>query len=467
MDETEQPPHDFEVEINDLTPPEHADQRARFALIARRSHRRLLLIGLNGLLILAVILIVGNTTSVRNLVGSIFLRSTSSPTLLIAPDEDLYYVRAGPPWGRLLIDGRLTPVPTIGSDPPLRLAPGRHLLSWQAAPFLPQTCSLSIPNNFATDTCQHNETVEFGSKFAGVIPFTESLATLPTTQRDALLQATQSALDALQSTDTVQPGEHYTLAPDDPGCKNTPPNQCSATATQPLQATLSFRLDMNENSKDLCIDPQPPPCYLFSQDCRLFCSGSFSPPANVPEWTVLAPVKSLWTFTTMSGQVLARDVPDASSWDYATGQAMDESLVSLHITWDSQGWHVATSADLSSGDLADYSGYFDPVCAGAVKMVSDLHPPLDTNGETVDLQWQFVSGPLRAAGCLVVGTPLLNGLFTPTPTSPPQPVAYYLHRFGVLLLISGTLPSTTWSLPHADNHEQQLARRLISLLPAS
>ena len=387
--------------------------------------------------------------------------------MLIVPSEDLYYVRASPSWGRLFIDGRLASVPAIGSDPPLRLAPGRHRLTWQAAPFLPQTCFISIPNNFATDTCQYNETVEFGSKFAGVIPFTETLATLPITQRNALLQATQSALDALQSTDTVQRGEHYTLAPNDPACKNTPQNQCSATATQPLQATLSFRLDTNENSNELCIDPQPPPCYLFEQDCRLFCTGSFSAPVNVPEWNVFAPVKSLWTFATMSGQVLAHDVPDDSSWDYATGQTMDESLVPLRITWDSLGWHVAAPADLSSGDFAGYSGYFDPVCAGAVESVSGLNPPVNAKGETVDLQWHFASGPLRAAGCLVVGTPLLNGLFTPTPTRPPQPVIYCLHRFGVLLLINSALPTTNWSLPRADSHEQQLARQLISLLPTS
>jgi hypothetical protein len=466
MDETEQAPNDLEVEIKDLDLPGQAAARLRHSL-AKRAPRRLLLILLNSLLILAVILIVGKTTSVRTLVGSIFLRATPSPARLIVPGEDLYYVRASPPWGRLFIDGRLTSVPTIGSDPPLRLAPGRHLLSWQAAPFLPQTCFLSIPNNFATDTCQYNETVEFGSKFAGVILFTETLATLPITQRNALLQATQSALDALQSTDTVQRGEHYTLAANDPACKNTPQNQCSAIATQPLQATLSFRLDTNENSNDLCIDPQSPPCYLFAQDCRLFCSGSFSALANVQEWDVFAPVKSLWTFATMSGQVLARDIPDASSWEHATGQTMDESLVPLRITWDSLGWHVAAPADLSGGDFAGYSGYFDPVCAGTVKNVSDLNPPVDAQGKTVDLQWQFVSGPLRAAGCLVVGTPLLNGLFTPTPPRPPQPVIYCLYRFGVLLLVNSALPTTNWPLPHADSHEQQLARQLISLLPVS
>lgn len=322
---------------------------------------------------------------------------------------------------------------------------------------------MSIFFKTCANTCQSNETAEFGSRFAAVIPFTESLATLPITQRTALLQATQSALDAAQPTDTVRPGEHYTLASNDPACKNIPQNQCSATATEPLQATLSFRLDTNEHSNELCIDPQPGPCNLFLQDCHLFCSGPFSTPANAQAWEVFAPVKTLWTFQTMNGQVLERDVPENSSWDYATGETMDESLVPLHINWESAGWHVAVSSDPGSQDLAP-SGYFDPVCAAAVKKLTTLSPPVDARGEAVDLQWSFASGPLRASGCLAAGR-LLPGVFTPTHA--PQARIFCLHRFGVLLLVNSTLPPINWPLPRADGYEQQVARQLLSLLPTS
>ncbi len=469
MDEMEQSPNDFEVEIKDLDEPDAADDRSlpspgkrkpRFSL--RR--RRLSLILLNGLLILTVLLILGNTTPVRNLVGSTFFPPTPSPTPTLVPGVDLFYIRLSPIWGRLTIDGRPTPLPTIAIDPPLRLARGRHLLVWQAPPFLTQRCTVSVPNDYATDTCHYNDTARFGAETAWVITFRESLATLPTDLRNALLQTTQATLDALQSSDTVRPGEHYTLAPNDPACRNTSQNQCSATATQPLKATLSFRLDANGASNESCIDPQQPPCTLFSQDCRLFCTNSLALAGPGQVWDASAPVESLWTFATMSGQVLARDVPDNSSWDYATGGTMDESLIPLRITWDNLGWHVVVPADLSS-EISGYSGYFDPVCAAAVEKLSFLPPPVNANWEAVDIQWQFASGPQRASGCLAAGSPQPSGLFTPTPTHAPQPVVFCLHRFGVLLLVNSTLPSVNWSFPLANSYEQQVARQLRLRLP--
>lgn len=473
MDENEfeQSREEFQVEIKDLDKPDAAGDRSLPSPGARKPRlslhrRRFSLILLNSLLILTVILILGNTTPVRNLVSSAISRTTPSPTPTLVPGVDLFYIRISPLWGRLTIDGRPTPLPAINVNPPLRLARGQHLLVWQAPPFLTQRCSVSVPNNYATDTCHYNETAGFGTETAWVITFSETLATLPADQRNALLQTTQDTLDTLQSTDTVRPGEHYTLASNDPACRNTRQNQCSAIATQPLKATLSFRLDANDASNEACIDPQQAPCTLFSQNCHLFCAGSLATTVPVQEWDAFAPIKSLWTFATMNGQVLARDVPDNSSWDYATGQTLDESLIPLRITWNSQGWHVVVPADLSGQD-SGYSGYFDPACAAAVEKLRFLNPPADANGGAVDLQWQFASGPVPASGCLAVGTPLLNGLFTPTPTHAPQPVIFCLHRFGVLLLVNSSLPSANWSLPLADSYEQQLARQLRLRLPKS
>jgi hypothetical protein len=230
-----------------------------------------------------------------------------------------------------------------------------------------------------------------------------------------------------------------------------------------LRATLSFQLDTNEASNETCIDIQPGNCTLNYQDCRLFCGGSFLASSSTREWDVFAPVLSLWMFATMDGRVLARDIPDDSAQDYATGQTLDESLVQLHITWDSLGWHVALSVNLDSqGSGYQGSGYFDPVCAAMTQQVRPLNPPADANGEPLYLQWQFASGTLPAAGCLAVGTPQPEGgLTTPTPPHAPQPVFYYLHRFGVLLAVNKLAQSAGLSLPYADAYEQHLARELI------
>lgn len=411
--ESEQFHDNFEIEVSDLDELEIATNSSRPSLLFRKPrfsprHHRLYLILLNGLVILAVVLLLATRTSVRELVSSAFIHPMPSPTATLAPGVDLFYVRADPPWGRLLIDGHPTALPAIGTDPPLRLARGQHQLVWQADPFLAQRCMISIPPNFA-DTCSNHETTQASSGLsAWVNTFSESLATLAGTPRAALLQVAQAALDARQSTDTVWPGEHYVLAADNSTCSRNDAQgyQCYATASQPLKATLSFRLDTNEASNETCIDIQPGNCTLNYQDCRLFCGGSFLASSSTREWDVFAPVLSLWTFATMDGRVLARDVPDDSAQDYATGQTLDESLVQLHITWDSLGWHVTMSVNMDSQG----SGYFDPVCAAMTQQVRPLNPPADANGEPLYLQWRFASGTQPTAGCLAVGTPQPEGV---------------------------------------------------------
>ena len=206
--ESEQLHNNLKIEVSDLDEPEIAANSSRPSPPIRKTRfsphqRRLYLILLNGLVILALVLLLTTTTSVRELVSSVFIHPAPSPTATLAPGVDLFYVRADPPWGRLLIDGHPTALPAIGTDPPLRLARGQHQLVWQADPFLAQRCTASIPPNFV-DMCSDHEAIPASSGLsAWVITFTESLATLAGTPRAALLQAAQAALDARQSTGTV------------------------------------------------------------------------------------------------------------------------------------------------------------------------------------------------------------------------------------------------------------------------
>jgi hypothetical protein len=121
------------------------------------------------------------------LVGSIFLRPNPSPTPTLAPGTDLFYVRGDPSWGQLFIDGHPTALPVIGTDPPLRLARGQHMLTWQAAPFLTQQCTVSVPPAPLTDTCSDNDMVQFNMVGVSVVSFFLSLANLSAKQRTALL----------------------------------------------------------------------------------------------------------------------------------------------------------------------------------------------------------------------------------------------------------------------------------------
>jgi hypothetical protein len=135
-----------EVEISDLDEPEDGTSSLPLSLLERRlrfmsRQRRLCLILFDGLLVLVVVFLLVTTTPVRELASDVFIHPTPSPTAALFPGVDLFYVRADPPWGRLLIDGHLTTLPAIGADPPLRLARGQHRLAWQAAPFLTQHCT--------------------------------------------------------------------------------------------------------------------------------------------------------------------------------------------------------------------------------------------------------------------------------------------------------------------------------------
>jgi hypothetical protein len=464
--EHKQPQDDATVEITDIDGLDGvtADSKMVSSTKPQRSpveppaHRhRLQLVVTAGIVVLALLIILGSTAPVRELVSGVFIRPAPTPTPTLAPGVDLFYVQGNPPWGQLSIDGKaVAHVPRIGLDPPLRLARGRHVLVWKADPFLSLRCTVSVPGSYATDTCRYNQSVHmYSGLFVYIITFSVSLASLAAGQRTALVQAAQAALDVQQSTDIVQPGELHVLAANDPKCRDAPGQPlCYATAKQPLKATLSFQLDTDAVSNALCASPELG-CTFMYQNCHLFCPYDFE--SSAPEWDVYAPVRPLWQFATLDGRVLAHDVPDNSLWDFATGQVTDESLVPLRITWDSLGWHVTVSHDASGSD----AGFFDPACAAAQDEVQQfLYPPADASG----MQWQYASGSVPAAGCIALVSPQPNPGTTPTPSSSQAAVAYCLHRFGVNLA-ANALAQRYWPyLPVADTHEQLLAQQLAALV---
>ena len=78
--EPEQPQKDGEIEISNLdSSPSPPARKPRFS--PRR--RMLFIILLNSLLILALVLILVNTASVRELVSSVFIRPTSVPSPIV------------------------------------------------------------------------------------------------------------------------------------------------------------------------------------------------------------------------------------------------------------------------------------------------------------------------------------------------------------------------------------------------
>ncbi len=397
----------------------------------------------------AVILfvILGSSASIRDaLVGGILGR-VPTPTPTLAPGSDLFYIEGTPSWGRVSIDGqtlsqlpiiKITPPPAT-SDRPLQLARGRHQIVWRADPFRLQSCFVSVPE-LNTDTCRNVGVVQLKpGRSARIIILSESLATLAADQRNALIQQTQATLDTLQSSETVQLGEQFV---------HVQLKSLVDTAVRPLRATLSFELDTDTTSNALC-SGDAALCVFGGQDCRLFCSQlERTDPVPMPflgsGWNVFAIVRSTWNYATRDGQVIADNQPDDR------GNARDfEHFVSLNIKWNSTKWYVSISGN-SYGDLA---------CASAqegFELDSELQTVWKDNNQAV--QWQFIVGPNRAAGCLIVATIMQDFNATPSPT--PPPVAYLLHHFGIFLAVNDIAHHYWPLLPLADAYEKVVAQRL-------
>src|SRR5260370_2225827 len=325
--ESEQSQDDFEVEIADLdelgtaansSKPARSLLRPRFS----RRQRRLQLAITSSIVLLVILIILGSTAPVRDLVGSILPGPTATPSAASGSETGLFYFQASPSWGQLSIDGHVVAqLPDVGTGPPLRLARGRHVLEWRAEPFLAQHCVVTVPTDYNADRCHRQSSMQVGNGlFASIITLSESLKMLPDTQRAMLVQAVLAELGAARYGEVVKAGEPYALASAIAGSEHKPCRLTSqlvlfyAIAAQPLNATLSFQLNTGNSQNEPCTNSGP--CSFDGQDCRLFCDTSeimgpmrSSLPAP-PGGNELVVVSPLWQYTTLDGQVIARDETD-------------------------------------------------------------------------------------------------------------------------------------------------------------
>ncbi len=438
--EHEREQDDLDVEIVEIPGPEKgAGERKIPSFLTRLQphrlsrQRKLQLAATTGFVLLALLIIVASTSPVRERVLRALIPPTPTPLPTLAPGEDLFYVQGEPPWGHLFIDGHpVAHVPVTSIGLPLRLSLGRHILQWRAAPFITQACTLSVPPDFASDTCSDNQVVpKEGALYGLAISFPASLNSVLPGQRASLIDAVQAALDDQQSSTMVHPGEQYVSpAPcQHPQAAPFEFSPCYAVAQQLLKATLSFRLDTNMSSNQDCASPEPQPVCSFNyQSCHLLCTFGYSASA----WFVGAAVQDLWTFTTLDGHVIAQDVLD---------NQIEESLVRMQITWDGTHWHV-----LAEMGQSFFNG---PICQ-PIEMNTNLL------GE-VTVQWQFISAPVLADGCVAVATAGQLGTSTPTPSS----TAYCLYRFGALVAANDIAHRLWPYMPVATGYEQSLVQHIV------
>jgi hypothetical protein len=425
---------------------------ARLNLFPFMRQRQQQLIVTISLVLLTLLILVGSVSGLGNTVIGMIRHSIPTPTPTLGPGADLFYVQADPPWGQLSIDGHnIAHLPAINRDAPLHFSAGHHVLQWKAAPFITQHCLLSVPPDFSIDTCADNNAVPLQNGLSAyVVTFSVSLVTLPARQQTLLVRAAQNALNSHQSSAIVRPGELYASLV---SCNQAQTIKalgqfaaCIKTASQPLKATLSFQLDTNMLVDQPCASVEPQPICSFSgHSCHEFCSYGDAGST----WDVGAAVSALWTFTTLNGQVVTRNVPDDSS---------EEDVIPLHVTWNAAGWRVSPQLNNSSVASSSY-----PSCQPVASNLNQL----GTNGYVLNnpqatIQWSFFDDAAPADGCLALAQPISGFTVTPTPTTSFSHTAYILFRFGVILAANQLAQQYFSYLPLADGYEQRLAMGMVT-----
>jgi len=462
MDDAEhnQTPNDVDVEVTDI-PLQRNDESGNgvqphspFALRYTRRQPTLQLTVTISIVVLTLLVFLGSSASVRNIVTLGIFGPTSTPTQSLPRGADLFYISTVPAWGYVAIDGRsLARLPIAPTDAPLRLARGRHHIVWHAEPFQARSCFVSVPIRPDSDTCLVNTTTRLEEGIdVWVIRFFMSLDTLPTNERMALISRAQAALNSLQATEMVQPGEQYV---------DVRSQSHIVTATQPLKATLHFDLDTNPNSNKSCVSLRiSESCLLQGQDCRSFCDTEQGIQAfaegdiSEQQWDVLAVIGITWDYTTLDGKVVAKNQPDTG-----VGDTSEEYIVEFQIHWSKQGWQVMLAP---GGSASPFAG--DPACASAVDDIALNGFYGQTGGDVEEaVSWSFVANSNKAEGCLAVGTPGSDPLITPSP--PRLPAAYLMHRFGVVLTANDAAEHYFGSgVSRANAYEQKIAKQLATLI---
>ena len=401
------------------------------------------------IIVLVVLVVAGGIFATTRFVGR---SANATPTPTLVPGSNLFYIQTSPGWGNIFVDGqKLAHIPDpSANDLPLQLSAGVHEVTWQADPFA-QKCTIIVPPVLSETKCLANDpvTVPKGPNKglpAFLINFTASFSDLTPAQQQPLFQAAQKTLDALQSSDTVQPGEQYADL-------NAP--QFTATASSPLRATLRYQLITDINLPVPCAGPFlgfGSVCRYNGQDCHLLCTVQEEPPTLAPpdRWDVFGIVRASWTYTTLNGEEVAQNQPDETD---NTGTVYQ---VSLYITHTDNQWHVTTSVPGNTTSTFLYR----PSCAAAYNAVTQvsfqtyntINLPDDPNQS---INWSATSRANLAAGCLLTAYPQENGVVTNTN---PKPVAHCLYRFGVLLALDNATHSYWPNLPLADAYEKGIAK---------
>ncbi|GER90856.1 hypothetical protein KDW_50180 [Dictyobacter vulcani] len=359
--------------------------------------------------------------------------SGTQPNILQPPTQNAFFFQMSPPWGTAVLDGQpLITLPQKMDQAPLNLPVGTHTLQWHAEPFATQACTFSVPvTTEAKHSCQLTNIVdssEANATYMVELPVRPTLNSLPSQQRQMLIQATQRYLDTLQAHDTVKPGEPFRYNASSP----------VQTSLLPLSGTLRFLLDTDTTTTAACQGPLiGTQCRDgLNNDCRLFCTQISSQPGTLsgkPVWEIFVVTRPTWDYRQPDGS----QVPLKAQ----TSRLGDQQYTLLQVSWDQHGWHVMSHR---AGD----SSFDDPNCTLMISHILDFSslssqkPEPDSDVHVTIQHWTFTSAQNRALGCLSTITASRDtGSLAP---------ALFLWRFGVFLAANPVASSLEPHIPVVD-----------------
>ena len=347
---------------------------------------------------------------------------TPAPTPTPPLGGNVVYFQHGLPWGALHMDGQ--PVTNVDTEQgytgkelrytSLRLPPGRHQLTYTAAPFPTLRCSISAPAA-RSDTCPlatgnaRDVTPPFPAE--RVLNLGGDPANLTPPQQEALQDAAARYIATLATSATVNSGDIYADATGEP-----------QSARARMSATLSYALNHDpRQSYDMR--------GVSSRGCAILCA--YQPASYInditTQWVIAAHIMPMWTYTRADGsQFTGNVIPESAS---------QGSFAPLAVTWDG-GWRVQ-AADVQQGT---------PGCLVAFTAVASLNLPSAPLSSLT-----MVSAPVPAEGCLVIG----NAPNTGGTTSAAFTLVY---RFGLLLTVDDGARRLLPAIPRADASLQRRAR---------
>lgn len=406
--------------------------------------QRLVRIAGSAIVIIVALLLILNSIVPAHSLLSVLAGPSPTATATLAPNIDHFYLDASPPWGKLTLDGQ--PL-VFTTNAPVQLSRGRHQFVWQASPFQPVHCTLSVPLT-VKDSCKHitiATQVNGSASTAQEVTFYDTLNMLSGTQQTPLIQAAQAALDALQSTATVQPGEQFV---------HVAGSHTTGVATQPLHATLHFDLSVGnpELERAICANIYSMECYFLhrfhsqdvTQNCDQFCTEpDMYSTLTVPNyWQAVVIAREYWDFATLDGHTIATDQPDT-----VLNLTNSAHFIFLNILWDGTRW-------LATYNAQGGNTYNPLACLAAGDELDEIPPPVGLDG----FGFSVNAAAIPAAGCVESVQSTASSPSSSVPVSPPQ--ALCLYRFGILLAANALAHHYWPSMLLANTYEQAFAKQL-------